>query len=126
MDGITSTSSGFVSNGGGAFPFTMAADLNDDGNADLLSDGATNVRIQLVTFPAATIVVTTGFLSNGGGAYDLAAASDSSADGNDDLKFNGATQTRLNLMSGVTSTAQAFLSNGGGAFPLPALPNLPN
>jgi hypothetical protein len=66
MMGASPRGQGFITNAGatGSFPISLAADLNADGNADVVGSGATNVRISLLN---GTTVSSSGFLSNGSG-----------------------------------------------------------
>lgn len=95
---------------------TLAAigDLDGDGLADVVFNGAGETCIQLsegrvpyLTFAAPVCRP---------GAVSLLA--DVNGDGKQDLVENAADHTRVTLMDGTTALGAADLSNGGGAFPV--------
>jgi hypothetical protein len=72
-------------------------DFNGDGKADIASNGATNIRIQLLDGNTAT---TTGFVSNGGGTFTLAGCGDLEQRRQRRSRAERQRNTRVNLMNG--------------------------
>jgi len=119
MNGITPGTAAFIGTGGGTFALgpNGSGDLDGDGAADLIMDGATTSKAVTID-PTTLAPVATGFPGNGGGSFPFKLATDLDGDGKADLVGNGTGLVRLQLMNGVNPNGAAgFFGNGGGSYP---------
>ncbi len=106
------TASGFIPNGNNLFILRAVSDFTDDGNADLLYQGATSLRVTPMTGIVAGTAV---FPPNGGGSFTLRGSEDTNADGFFDLVVtNAGNDIRVQLSNGTGTTTNGGLLLAGG------------
>ena len=125
---------GFPGNGGGAFPFKLATDLDGDGKADLVGNGTGGnnglVRLQLMNGVNANGAA--GFYGSGGGVYPVLASgfTSGSSTPKGNLLADGGVTTgffRVSLVNGTAAPTFAFIGNAAGVYAIPTgLPQVPN
>lgn len=122
MTGVTASAPGWMSDGGGIWDLKGAADMNGDGNADLVFEGSGAalgfVKIQLMN---GTTLGAAGFVPNAGGIFSLVGLADTNGDNRTDLIFDGGAaagtaKVAVTDVGGLTATTQGFIPNGGGSF----------
>jgi len=110
---------GFIGTGGGAFELVGVADLDGDGDDDLIFQGATHYRVNLLE---GDFAVAQGYVPRLGTTF--AAAGDVDGDGKADLFLDGPTFFKIDLMDGVTQVGSVFIGNGNCEFPVALVADL--
>ena len=143
IDGTGVDDTGYLASGGGAWenpelvgcttihkdPDASVQDLNGDGQADVVTIGATGSagegfwRLQVMN-ASGVGSENQGFVANGGGAWELRDSADFNGDGRGDLVSEGGVGTgaegylRIDIIDtdGTGVDSQGFLAMGGGAW----------
>jgi len=111
-----------IGTGNGAFTLVGVADPNGDGDEDLILQGDSTYRINLLhrvnSMQGATSVAV-GFLPRGDTRFG--AVGDVDCDGKADLVLNGPSLSRVLLMDGTEPHDTRYVGNGGGEYPITLL-----
>lgn len=106
----------YIGNGSGTFALVAVADVDGDGNEDLILQGESTYRL---TRMQGTVALGQAFLPRGDTSFG--AAGDVDCDGDADLILNGPTLSHVLLMDGLEPRETVYVANGGGEYPITLL-----